>query len=144
MKNVFLISILTVLISFNISARNITGTVISSEDGLAIPGVSVVLKGNSKIGTTTDMNGRYSIEANDQDILVFSFVGCLTQEVTVGNQTIINIALDSEVLEMDEVVVTGLGGKASGIRIRGHKKMYAECEMSAPASFYYPQEVFNR
>ena len=143
-KNVFLISILTVLISFNVSARNITGTVISAEDGLALPGVSVILKGNSKVGTTTDMNGKYSIEANDKDILVFSFVGCVSQEIKVGRQTIINVALDSEVLEMDEVVVTGLGGAVSGIRTRSHKKMYAECEMSAPAAYYYPQEEFNR
>ena len=105
MKNVFIIPILAVLISLNLSARTITGTVISAEDGSALPGVSVTLKGNSKIGTTTDINGKYSIEANNEDKLVFAFIGFVTKEVKVGKKVIINIALEAEIIAMDEVMV---------------------------------------
>ncbi len=148
-KNVFLISILALLLSFNISARTITGTVISSEDGSAIPGVSVVLKANQSVGTTTDMNGKYSIEASNSDILVFSFVGCVTKEVKVGKKTIINVSLDSEVIEMDEVVVTAYGAEYSAPRrdkkilIRGTSTL-SKSAQAMPAGFYYPQEDFNR
>ncbi len=145
MKNVFLISILAVLLSFNATARKITGTVISMDDGSAIPGVSVTLKANKTIGITTDMNGRYTIEANDHDILAFSFVGMKTKEVKVGKQNIINIALESEVLAMDEVVVTSISSNAKGLRVSRQKKSYAEYEMSgAPSVYYHAQEPFNR
>ncbi len=144
-KNVFIISILAVLISINLSARTITGTVISMDDGLAIPGVSVILKNNPSIGTTTNIDGRYSIEAYNEDILVFSFVGMKTTEIKVENQTIINISMEPEILAMDEVIVTGLSSKVKGLRASRQKRSYANCEMSAGAIMYVnPQEPFNR
>lgn len=143
-KNVLFISILAVLFNLNLAARTITGTVISSEDGSVLPGVSICIKDNQKVVTTADNQGKYSIEADNKDILVFSFVGFATKEVQVGKQNIINVALESEVLAMDEVVVTSIGGKAKGLRITRQKKTYAEYEMAAPSSYYYPQEPFNR
>ncbi|NOQ25666.1 MAG: DUF3520 domain-containing protein [Bacteroidales bacterium] len=150
-KNAILILILAVLLNCSLSARTIKGTVISLEDNLPIPAVSVVLKTNPGIRTTTDIDGIYSIQANDYDILVFSFVGMKNEEVNVGTKIIINVALESEVLEMDEVVVLAFGvkrdKKALGYstqstgRISRPKKEYAN--YAAPI-IYMPTEDFNR
>ena len=89
--------------------RTITGTINSDADGLSLPGVNVVVKGTS-IGTITDANGRYSITvSSDAQTLEFSFVGMQTQEVTIGNSTVIDISMIVAVEALDEVVVTSLG-----------------------------------
>ncbi|MBS2212409.1 SusC/RagA family TonB-linked outer membrane protein [Carboxylicivirga mesophila] len=85
----------------------VTGTVTSSEDGQPIPGVSVVQKGTTN-GTITDIDGNYNITVPQGAVIVFSFVGMDTQEVT-ANTTTVNIAMVSDVIGMDEVVVTALG-----------------------------------
>src|SRR5690606_18602217 len=90
------------------TAINVTGRVID-EDGMALPGVNVVIKGTTS-GTTTDGDGRYSIEVPDANsVLVFSFVGFSNQEVTVGNRTVIDITMVLDVKSLQEVVVTALG-----------------------------------
>ncbi len=86
---------------------NVTGTVTSTEDGQPVPGVSVVQKGTTN-GTITDVTGVYNITVPQGSVLVFSFVGMGTQEV-VANTTTINISMVSDVIGMDEVVVTALG-----------------------------------
>ena len=87
----------------------ITGTVTSTEDGLGIPGVSVIVKGTT-IGTITDIDGKYSLSVPEgSEALIFSFVGMLTQEVTIGNQVVINVQLTSSTEQLDEYVVTALG-----------------------------------
>jgi len=89
-------------------SKQITGTVTSADDGLGMPGVSVVVKGTT-IGASTDIDGKYSLEASASDILVFSFVGMVQQEITVGAKTVIDVVLETESIGMDEVVVTALG-----------------------------------
>ena len=86
----------------------ITGKVTSAEDGSALPGVSVIIKGTST-GVSTDVDGNYSITASSDATLVFSSIGMESQEVLVGGQTVIDVALESEAIAMDEVVVTALG-----------------------------------
>ena len=90
-------------------ADPINGTV-TGEDGLPLPGVNVFIK-DSTTGTQTDFDGNYSINASPGDILVFSFVGKETQEITVGDQTTIDVSLGADSAELDEVVVTALGIK---------------------------------
>lgn len=92
----------------NAQSKQITGTVTSAEDGLGMPGVSVVIKGTT-IGASTDINGKYSLEAQPTDILLFSFVGMVTQEITVGERNVINVVLETESIGMDEVIVTAIG-----------------------------------
>ncbi|GAA4318286.1 VWA domain-containing protein [Pontixanthobacter gangjinensis] len=98
----------------NIQAKTITGTVIDTESQ-ALPGVNVIIKGTST-GVTTDFEGKYSIEAEEGDVLIFSFVGFKTKEKKVGKKTEINVTLEADSSSLEEVVVTGY---SAGIRIRG-------------------------
>ena len=88
--------------------QRVTGTVTSSS-GESLPGVNVTVQGTT-IGTMTDMNGNYSIDApSSQSVLMFSFIGFEPQEVTVGSQSRIIVTLMESAIGLDEVVVTALG-----------------------------------
>ena len=82
----------------------ITGT-ITDASGVPLPGANVVIKGTST-GAAADFDGNYSIEASPGDILVFSYTGYNSSEITVGTSNVINATLE-EGLTLDEVVVTG-------------------------------------
>lgn len=86
----------------------VTGTVTDANDGLGIPGVSVVVKGTT-IGTSTDFDGRYSIKVDANSTIVYSFVGYRPQEILVGDQTQINVILGVETENLSEVMVIGYG-----------------------------------
>ncbi|GIV35902.1 MAG: hypothetical protein KatS3mg032_0281 [Cyclobacteriaceae bacterium] len=88
--------------------RTISGKVTSSDDGSPIPGVNVQVKGTST-GTVTDANGSFSISVGNDAVLVFSFIGYVTQEVTVGSQTTVDVVLQSDVTALSEIVVVGYG-----------------------------------
>jgi len=98
---------LCLLLSGIMSAQQITG-VVSSEDG-PLPGATVVVKGTNA-GTTTDFDGNFTISAQDGDVLVVSFVGFSTAEVTVAGQDQINVSLSAD-SELEEVIVTGYGSQ---------------------------------
>lgn len=92
----------------SIADIRITGKV-TGVNGLAVPGVSVTIKGTGT-GTTTDENGNFSISVpNEETVLVFSSIGYVTQEVVVGNRTTINLSLEASASVMDQVVVIGYG-----------------------------------
>lgn len=100
--------VLGTLIIFG-QTRVITGVVTSVDDGSPLPGVTVTVKGTS-IGTITDMTGNYSLEVPEgNDVIVFSFVGLATQEITLGDQLQLDASMASDLLEIDEVVVTAMG-----------------------------------
>ena len=86
----------------------ISGIITSAEDDQPLPGVSIIIKGTN-IGTTTDFNGNYSISATSDDILQFSYIGFISQEVNVGNQSLISIELQPDLEQLEEVVVIGYG-----------------------------------
>ncbi len=88
--------------------RTITGKVTAEEDGSVLPGVSILLKG-SNLGTSTNVNGEYSINAPADGVLVFSFVGFVSREVQVGSSSVIDVVLLSDIQALSEVVVTGVG-----------------------------------
>ena len=110
MKKNLLLSLLGVIMSFAVMAqgKKITGKVTSSDDGSGLPGVTVQVKGTSK-GSQTDIEGNYSIEAATGSTLVYSFVGMNTQEVKLGNQSVVNISLGADTKQLSEVVVTAIG-----------------------------------
>jgi TonB-linked SusC/RagA family outer membrane protein len=89
--------------------RTISGKV-NDEKGVSLPGVSVIIKGSSS-GTVTDASGSYSLEVPESgsNMLVFSFVGYLTKEVSIGNQSAINVQLEVDTKALEEVVVVGYG-----------------------------------
>lgn len=88
--------------------RQVSGQV-TDETGSALPGVNVLLKGTSQ-GTISDVDGNYSINVPDNNaVLQFSFIGYTTQEVTVGNQSTIDIQLSQDVRTLSEIVVVGYG-----------------------------------
>lgn len=99
-----------VLLSISVLAQNrqISGKVVSIEDGQPIAGVNVVIKGTA-IGTTTDAEGKYSLAANTGDIILFSFIGRTTKEVAVGDQTIVDVSMAVDAKQLGEVVVVGYG-----------------------------------
>ena len=79
-----------------------------------LPGVSVAVKGATNVGTITNVDGKYSINAHKNDVLVFSYIGMVSQEVKVGNKTNINITLKEDVSSLDEIVVVGYGTQKRG------------------------------
>lgn len=105
-RSCLLLSLLLVgTIAFGQGATR-TGKVTSQADGAGIPGVNVSVKGTAR-GVSTNATGDFSIAAEDGSVLVFSFIGFKSQEVAVGNQTAINVALVEESSTLNEVVVTG-------------------------------------
>lgn len=106
-----LLCLLLMISPFLVSAqeRRITGKVTDAETGDNLPGVNIIIKGSST-GTSTDSNGSYQLVVpEDNAILVFSFIGYVTAEVPVGNQTTINQNLQSDIRALEEVVVVGYG-----------------------------------
>jgi TonB-linked SusC/RagA family outer membrane protein len=88
----------------------VSGTVTSAEDGAPLIGASVIVKGTT-LGVSTDIDGRYEIKVPENAVLVFSSLGFKDKEVTVGTQTVINVTLDADNVQMEEVVVTAIGIK---------------------------------
>jgi hypothetical protein len=87
----------------------ITGTVTTAEEGDPLPGVNVMIKGTQQ-GTITDLDGNYRIDVVDSNnVLVFSFIGFESQEITIDNQTVIDVALIEDRVSLEEVVVVGYG-----------------------------------
>lgn len=93
--------------------KTISGTVISGEDNMTLPGVNVRVQGTNR-GTVTDIEGSYSINAGSEETLVFSYIGFLNQEVLVGNQNTIDITLLPDTKTLGEVVVVGYGSVTRG------------------------------
>ena len=91
----------------------VSGKVTSSEDGLGIPGVNVVIKGTSD-GVITDLDGNFNIEVpSENSILVFSYISFATQEVRVGSRTSFSIEMQPDVQQLSEVVITAVGIEAN-------------------------------
>ncbi len=99
--------------------RTISGKVTSAEDGSALPGVNVALKG-TKITTVTDIQGNYLIKVpGSRGKLIFSFIGLTTQEVAIGSKNRIDVSLSLDVSQLREVPVTAQGIARTEKKIRG-------------------------
>ncbi len=112
MRKLTILMTFLLFVGFQAAAQmEITGKVTNSETGEPIPGVSVVVKSNTTIGTATDMDGNYALSGvpSDAETLVYTFVGMQTQEIAINGRTTIDVAMQPSVEEMEEVVVTALG-----------------------------------
>ncbi|MGK7395499.1 MAG: SusC/RagA family TonB-linked outer membrane protein [Candidatus Cyclobacteriaceae bacterium M3_2C_046] len=95
--------------------RTITGKVTAMEENEALPGVNVLVQ-NSSVGTVTDVNGNYRIELPaGSNALVFSYVGYTTEEVEVGNRSVVDVQLVPDIEQLSEVVVVGYGTQERGV-----------------------------
>lgn len=89
--------------------RTISGRVTATDDGSALPGVNIVVKGTTN-GTVTDSNGEYRITIpTSAEALVFSFIGFQTQEVAIGSRSVVDVGMGADVQQLNEVVVVGYG-----------------------------------
>lgn len=95
--------------------KTITGTVTDSKQEPLI-GVNVTVKGNSAIGTITDMDGKYTLSVSSgKNTLIFSYIGYVTQEIAVSSQNTIDVVLLDDAQALEEVVVVGYGTMKSPI-----------------------------
>ncbi|MFC4873170.1 SusC/RagA family TonB-linked outer membrane protein [Negadavirga shengliensis] len=97
-----------------IAAGQQVSGIVTDENDLTLPGVTIVEKGTSN-GTVTDIDGRYAINVGNDAVLVFSFIGYQTTEVVIGNQSEIDLSLEPDVGQLEEVIVTGYRTQARGM-----------------------------
>ncbi|MFN3382375.1 MAG: SusC/RagA family TonB-linked outer membrane protein, partial [Runella zeae] len=105
-----ILSALLVLLSFQMAIsqnRAITGTIYDS-NGSPLPGTSIQVKGTTT-GSISDVNGKYSVQASNTAILVFSYIGYITQEVAVESRSVVDVTLKADAAALSEVVVVGYG-----------------------------------
>lgn len=109
-KLLFLLGLVFFLFTQNLSAqeKTVTGTVIDGENGLPLPGVTVLEKGTTN-GVATDFDGNYSISVSEGAVLVFSMIGYGTQEIEVEGKNTVDVVMSADAEALDEVVVTSLG-----------------------------------
>lgn len=109
------LGVLLVLLTFDTSSaqsrRTITGTVTDASDGIGIPAVNVIVEG-TLIGTSTSVDGTYSLSVpTDAEVLVFSSIGYVTQNVQIDGRSTIDVELAPDVQFLDDVIVVGYGAQ---------------------------------
>ena len=92
---------------FFLRKKTVTGNVSAAQDG-PLPGASIIVKGSDNTGAITDFDGNFSVSASIGDVLIVSFVGFASQQVSVANDSTLSIVLEAD-QQLDEVVVTALG-----------------------------------
>lgn len=118
----FLLVCFSIGFAINVFAqdRTVTGKVTAKDDGSPLPGVNVVLKGTAN-GTVTDANGEYKLAVPaGGGTLAFSFIGMASQYVEIGDQTVVDISLSSEVTQLSEIVVTSSLGLQKQVKEMGY------------------------
>ena len=88
--------------------NSVTGTVTEQSTSLPLPGVNIIIQGTSS-GAATDFDGNYLINVNTGDVLVFSYVGYVTQEIAYNGQSTIDVQFLEDAAQLDEVIVIGYG-----------------------------------
>ncbi|MCD8207127.1 MAG: TonB-dependent receptor [Bacteroidales bacterium] len=111
MKSRLLLCLTALLVGVSLHAQvSVSGTVVSSADRWPLVGAVVMVQGNATLYTITDLDGNYTISGvSPDDVLEFSMMGYSTQQVTIGNKGMINVALDEEATLLEETVVIGYG-----------------------------------
>ena len=110
MRSILICLGLVVAFAFSGFAQGIrvTGTVTDARDGSSLPGVTVAVEGTTQ-GTVTNADGRYELTVAPDAVLVFSFIGMITERVPVEGRTVINVAMSSDVAVLEEIVITAVG-----------------------------------
>lgn len=92
----------------------VSGTVTELETGDPLPGVNITVKGTTDRGTTTNLEGQYSLRVNSEDVLVFSYIGFVTREISVDGRETIDVQMTTDVQALSELVVIGYGTQERG------------------------------
>ena len=108
LKFLLLPMLILISIQFSQAQTEVRGRVTDALTGEGIPGVNIVVLGTTR-GTVSDFDGNYSLSADESEVLMISFVGFLSQEITVGNKSVIDIRLVEDIKALEEIVVTGYG-----------------------------------
>ena len=111
MKKGLLLLFLIVVYSIGYAQQyTVSGTVTSADDGTTLPGVSIAIKGTT-VGTITNIDGRYTLNINKPEtaVLLFAYVGMRNIEIPLNGQKQIDVALETDVMGVDEVIVVGYG-----------------------------------
>ena len=112
MKNFYqpLISTLMVVVALTFSIqvqaqdKTVSGQVTGADNGEGLPGVNILIKGTNT-GSVSDFDGNYTLSTPDGAVLLFSFIGYVSQEVTVGTQSSIDVVLEADITTLSEIVV---------------------------------------
>ena len=125
------------------AARTIQGVVTDGQTHQPVPGATVLVKGTT-VGASTTADGRYMllVPRAASATLVFSSVGCITQERAVGQVTVINVVLQVDAKQLSEVVVTGLQGRVAGVVIRGAAKLRGDHKAKAASPGYEAMDSY--
>ncbi|PCE66456.1 SusC/RagA family TonB-linked outer membrane protein [Sediminicola luteus] len=111
LKQQLLVLMLCSLAWASAQEKTVSGTVSAQTDGLPLPGVNIVVK-NTTRGVQTDFDGNYSIQVNQGDVLVFSYIGLQTEERTVGTSNTINLQMVEGSNQLEEVILVGYGSQS--------------------------------
>jgi len=142
--------IIILILAFSPKDKHTVSGIITDDIGAPVAMATIVVKG-TKTSTISDANGAYSIEANDNDVLVVSKVGYISQEVSINKGSVINIKLAPMLAQLQEVVVTSLGvpGSAAKVRVRGISSVNSTMLSGRVAGVqvnnngYYAEDKFN-
>ncbi|PLX12210.1 MAG: SusC/RagA family TonB-linked outer membrane protein [Marinilabiliales bacterium] len=93
---------------------SISGKIVESKTGLGLPGANVMVKG-TETGTVANIDGEFSIEAKKGDVLIISFIGFISKEIVVGDDTNLIISLDEDTNKLDEIVIVGYGSQRKSV-----------------------------
>ena len=109
-KIIFFVTTMLISVNSLLAQISVSGT-ITDQDGQPIPGVTILDKGDNSNGTVTDFDGNFTINVSSDGTLSVSFVGYLTQNISVSGQTNINVMLEENISALDEIVITGYGSQ---------------------------------
>ncbi len=111
--------------------RVVTGKVTSADDGSALPGVNVIVKGTT-VGISTDGNGNYSLNVpSSGNTLVFTFIGLATQEVEIGSRSVIDVVMASDATQLQEIIVSGVAGATDKRKMTVSVTKVGEAQLNA-------------
>ena len=127
---IFVLALTTTALALG-QAVQIRGTITSADDGLGIPGVSIIVKGTT-VAVMSDLDGNYNITVpGDSKTLMFSYIGMKKVEIEIAGKTVIDVVMESELVGLDEVVVTALGIKREKREVTYQTQKVDNTELSA-------------
>lgn len=125
MKKILLMNLLVLSTFWGFAQEMTVSGTVTDLTGEPLPGVNVVIKNSGK-GTATDFDGNFKLAPSSDDVLVFSFIGFVTEEIRVGTQSVIDVTLQEDITSLQEVVVVGYGVQKKAVATSSVSKVEAQ------------------